>query len=31
MTVEVTCDECGHTMKGGMPIGLNFFWPDIEL
>ena len=31
MVIEVTCEGCGHTMKGGMPIGLNFFWPDIEL
>jgi len=31
MTMEVTCEGCGHTMKGGMPIGLNFFWPDIGI
>ena len=29
--VEFTCDSCGHTMKGGMPIGVDFFWPDIEV
>ena len=31
MMVEITCEGCGHAMKGGMPIGLNFFWPDIEV
>jgi len=31
MTVEFTCDNCDHTMKGGMPIGVDFFWPDIEI
>jgi hypothetical protein len=29
--VEFTCDSCGHAMKGGMPIGVDFFWPDIEI
>ena len=31
MTMEVFCEECDHTMKGAVPIGLDFFWPDIEL
>ena len=31
MMVEFTCDSCDHTMKGGMPIGVDFFWPDIEV
>ena len=31
MMIEFTCDSCGHTMKGGMPIGVDFFWPDIEI
>jgi hypothetical protein len=31
MTMEAVCEECGHVMKGGMPIGVNFFWPDIEV
>ena len=31
MMVEFTCDSCGHTMKGGMPIGVDFFWPDFEI
>ena len=29
--LEFTCENCSHTMKGGMPIGVDFFWPDIEL
>ena len=31
MMVEFTCDSCGHIMKGGMPIGVDFFWPDIKI
>jgi len=31
MTMEVFCEECDHTMKGAVPIGLDFFWPDIEV
>ena len=31
MMLEFTCDSCDHTMKGGMPIGVDFFWPDIEV
>ena len=31
MTLEVVCEECGHVMKGGMPIGVNFFWPEHEI
>ena len=31
MMVEFTCNSCGHTTKGGMPIGVDFFWPDIEV
>ena len=31
MTMEVFCEECDHTMKGAVPIGLDFFWPDIDL
>ena len=30
-TIEITCDNCGHTIIGGMPIGVDFFWPDIEI
>ena len=31
MTMEVTCGECDHKMKGGIPIGVGFFWPEIEI
>ena len=31
MTTETTCDECGHVTKGGIPIGINFLWPDARL
>ena len=31
MTMEVTCGECDHTMKGAIPIGVDFFWPEIEI
>ena len=31
MMVEFTCDSCGHIMKGGMPIGVDFFWPEFEI
>ena len=29
ISMEVICDECDHVMRGGMPIGVNFFWPDL--
>ena len=28
MLLEVTCQACDEITRGGMPIGLNFFWPD---
>ena len=31
MTMEVTCGDCDHVMKGGIPIGVDFFWPEIEV
>lgn len=24
-----SCKNCGSTMEGGVPIGGNFFWPDV--
>jgi len=23
------CNKCGHTNEGGVPIGVNFFWPKL--
>ena len=31
MTMEVSCEGCGHITKGGIPIGVNFFWPEFEV
>ena len=31
MTTEVDCEHCGAGIKGGIPIGINFLWPDAEL
>jgi len=31
LSMEVVCEDCGHVMTGGMPIGVNFFWPDLEI
>jgi len=27
--IQVTCSECEATIKGRMPFGVNFFWPDF--
>jgi hypothetical protein len=27
--IEATCSACDATIKGRMPFGVNFFWPDI--
>jgi hypothetical protein len=27
--MAVTCSACGTTVKGRMPFGVNFFWPDF--
>ena len=31
MTTEFICEDCDYTMKGVIPIGIDFFWPDIQL
>jgi hypothetical protein len=31
MTIEVDCNSCGHTIKGAIPIGIDFLWPDAQL
>lgn len=31
MTTETTCEQCGHVTKGGIPLGINFLWPDSGL
>ena len=31
MSLETECTNCGHVITGGVPIGINFLWPDAEL
>lgn len=28
-TYSHDCKSCGHTNEGGVPIGVNFFWPEL--
>jgi len=30
MNFEFTCPACGHQAKIGVPLGANFFWPNIS-
>jgi hypothetical protein len=29
LTQEFSCDNCGHTTDLEVPLGANFFWPDL--
>ncbi len=29
LTQEFTCENCGHTADQEVPLGANFFWPDL--
>lgn len=31
MSLEIECTSCGHIIKGGVPIGINFLWPDSRV
>jgi hypothetical protein len=30
MNFDFTCPECGHQTKMIVPLGANFFWPNIS-
>lgn len=31
MSLEEECTNCGNVITGGIPIGINFLWPDAEV
>jgi len=31
LTIEIPAGESGDTFRNGIPIGIDFFWPDTEL